>query len=68
MYILALCVIIMYKVADISDMSGFVWGSITLLTALGLNVIIPVTIWAAPLACVLVYIVLCTVSLKRGPQ
>lgn len=68
MYILALCVIIMYKVAEISGMSGLVWGGITLIVALGLNVVIPVTIWAAPLACILVYIALFMVSLKRGPQ
>lgn len=68
MYILALCVIIMYKVADISNMSGFVWGGITLIVALALNVVIPITLFAAPLACVLVYIPLLYFSIKQGPQ
>jgi len=68
MYILALCVIIMYKIADISNMRGWLWGGITLLVALGLNVVIPITLFAAPLACVLVYIPLLYFSVKQGPQ
>ena len=68
MYILALCVIIMYKVADISNMSGLLWGGITLITAFALNLVIPIMLFAAPLACILVYIPLLYFSLKQGPQ
>jgi hypothetical protein len=68
MYILALCVIIMYKVADISGMSGVFWGGLTLLVALGLDEVIPVIFWSAPLACVIVYILLFCCSLRKGPQ
>lgn len=68
MYILALCVIIMYKVADISGMSGLVWGGLTLVVSLALSPIIPIMLFAAPLACVLVYIPLLYFSIKQGPQ
>ena len=68
MYIHALCVIIMYKIADMSGMAGWLWGGLTLIVALGLNTFIPVMLWAAPLACVAVYIPLLFYSLKQGPQ
>jgi hypothetical protein len=68
MYVLALIVIIMAKIANMSGMSGFLWGVMTLGLALGLNELIGFMIWSAPLAAFLVYIPLLVISIKQGPQ
>ena len=68
MIVLALCILIMYRVAEMSGMSGFLWGGITFAVAYGLGKVIPVVFWSAPLACIIVYIPLLLVSLKKGPQ
>ena len=68
MIVLILCIVIMYKIAEMSGMSGILWGAITFVVALGLGQVIPVVFWSAPLAFVIVYIPLLLVSLKKGPQ
>ena len=68
MYLSALSVIIMYKIADISGLSGFKWGALTVLVNMALYAVIPYSFFVAALACVVVYIPLFMVSLRNGPQ
>ena len=68
MYLTALTVIIMYKIADISAMSGFKWGALTLAVNLALYQVVPYGIFVPPLSCIIVYIPLLLISIRNGPQ